>query len=487
MAINFLLQPQVIAPVYNPIIAAFSASTSATTQAGFNYVVKIKDANTNEILNTKRLPPNPDGVGVFDISRLLQTKVENNINENLLGVAKNTKNNFEYKLEYGSESFAEWQFQGIANINGKLALGNTGSTPWNVGDYIAVKNNIIYDGIYQVISATTVFGANYLITNKSFISFAYPSGSTFNANGNKTYVSGSTSSNYIAFNSALTLNNWRNYTPITYELTQANQGKFLTSLPHNADLNTMYQIELDQQCVVGGYAPLLVQAPDIIIKTYTKNNTLIGSYKIAGISEKNFLTFGVGTRNIANASSTTIIGPPTIFNDDVDWYKVYTINSSGYTTSVDLNFKIKKECSKHEKVNIVFCDSFGSYIPFSFNYGSKRTININRKNVSRLIGKFNTNTNQYSIQSTEREKSVIASTYSETVTVNSGWITDNESEYLKQLFISNDAYILDEHGIWTAINITNTSYEPKTTAKERLINIQLTYTYAVSESAQASI
>lgn len=496
MAVSILLQPQFIAPVYNPIVVVFSGTSN--TLSGFNYVVKIKDSKTNQILNTKKLPPDLNGIGVFTIDRLLQTKIENVIQPQLIGIVKSTKNNFNYYLDLSTEYYKSWKFDGyfqdvfLPKYSAFTSVWGYTVPPWNVGDMVRIQGNSTnVDGVYEVLTATTFFTGYQVVFNKKFTPSTVSTGVTFLSNNLKVTETGATTGSYTAFNGALSTKEYRDYTPFSYTLNEFYQGRFLSTLPNTDNLDEMYQIELDSECVVGGFATKSVgNNPNLIVNTYSKSNANVGRYKINSSStgDTEFLQFGVGTLNITDAPTNVIFGNATVFNDDVYYYSVKTQNQSNFDTSRPLYFKIKSECSKHPKWKIIFADSMGAYIPFNFNFGSKRTVNINRKQVGRLIGKYDPGTSTYQIATNEREKATIASNYLETVTVNSGWITENESEFLKQLFITNDAYLVeDETYNWIAISITNTSYDFKTTVKDRLFNISLTFTYSVSDSSQASI
>mgnify|MGYP006313340121 FL=1 len=250
MTNNLILSPKIIAPVYNPIVAVLSATTSAATANGFSYVLKIKDASTNAVLNTKRLPADPKGLGVFDISRLLQTKVVNNIQPQLYNIQKNTVNNYEYKLEYGSEHYNNWKFDNIGVISNNIYSGYTNlissatTNSYAPGDYITINDNsTYYNGSHMVLSAFTFFGLYFTYINKKYQPPTVLTGNTVNSNGSKNYQSGGTSSNYIAFNSALKFDIYQSYLAESYFLDTTYIGRFLTSLPYTTDPNEMYSIE----------------------------------------------------------------------------------------------------------------------------------------------------------------------------------------------------------------------------------------------------
>ncbi len=62
----------------------------------------------------------------------------------------------------------------------------------------------------------------------------------------------------------------------------------------------------------------------------------------------------------------------------------------------------------------------------------------------------------------------------DTITINSDWITEDESIWLEQLVTSPDVYIYDGSNL-VAVNITNANYETKYEASQQLFNLGVCY------------
>jgi hypothetical protein len=71
----------------------------------------------------------------------------------------------------------------------------------------------------------------------------------------------------------------------------------------------------------------------------------------------------------------------------------------------------------------------------------------------------------------------------DTITINSDWITEDESIWLEQLVTSPDVYIYDGSNL-VAVNITNANYETKYEASQQLFNLVISFTYSQNRKRQ---
>lgn len=71
----------------------------------------------------------------------------------------------------------------------------------------------------------------------------------------------------------------------------------------------------------------------------------------------------------------------------------------------------------------------------------------------------------------------------DTITINSDWITEAESEWLEQLVTSPDVYIYEGANL-VSVNITNANYETKYVASQQLFNLVISFTYSQNRKRQ---
>ena len=93
-----------------------------------------------------------------------------------------------------------------------------------------------------------------------------------------------------------------------------------------------------------------------------------------------------------------------------------------------------------------------------------------------------------------RGQNILSISSNDIFLLNSDWITEDEYGFLEQLVTSPQVYIFHEtytlsdntilRGVNIPIIITDTSYEHKTTLRDRLFNLQLNYKLAYDGNLQ---
>ena len=111
MAITIHKQAQQLQPVYNEIIYVISSTLSS--QENFNFIGIIKVDGV--ALASITFPVNPEGYGVFDIHKHLQTLVTNDFNPEDQGFVEAINSYVNYDVELYESFRPNWEF--IATIN----------------------------------------------------------------------------------------------------------------------------------------------------------------------------------------------------------------------------------------------------------------------------------------------------------------------------------------------------------------------------------
>jgi len=84
-----------------------------------------------------------------------------------------------------------------------------------------------------------------------------------------------------------------------------------------------------------------------------------------------------------------------------------------------------------------------------------------------------------------RGQAILSSNVNETFVLNSDWITQDDYAFLNQLITSPEVYIYDDTtGNNTPIIITDNSYVFKTTFRDKLFNLTISYKYAFDTNLQ---
>ena len=179
------------------------------------------------------------------------------------------------------------------------------------------------------------------------------------------------------------------------------------------------------------------------------------------------------TRAGKYAQDTLIAGGISI----IDTYKVELL---GVTSNVlaSRTFKLNTECSQYPTVRLHWMNKLGGFDSFNFNKNQINAMEIERKQFKAPlpIG--------YSKQ--DRLKTNYNTTINDRISINSDWITEEESILLEELATSPVIYLERTPTDFVSVNITNTSYEIKNFLTDRrLFNVSFDIEYTYSRYRQS--
>lgn len=467
--------PQELSPAYNPIITVVDSNNKNETDFAFVFDVYSGCSTTNRVGRFKILA-NPDGYGVFDAHRALETLVYADIFTNLTGSSQAVNSFDKFNIQIGEEFQYVWNFTDNIAQPGNL-LGFTGSTPHykSVGDSILVTQNTTgatnpsYDGVHIV---TSILDDYALVTDQQFgVSTPAEAGTIIYSDYRKTLFTGLTASTctYVT-NSAISHQDFRNYDYHEFNLDAVDQGRFLTNVPDN------YRFALNSQAYVNAFATGATNIDKLVIKTDAGSTFRIdlGSY--------NYHSIGVGPYNLNNA--TLLQGTQPVLTTANKTYSAYTENSSSAITSEVLVFDIYEKCTPYDQYQLIFIDRLGSFVSFNFDLASTETINIDRKEFKKITGSYNPTSNSWGYNSYDRGRTIMGVTETKSYSLTSNWVTEDEAAYLKELFTSPEVYHIDSSGVWLPVIIKDSSYVIKQRVKDKIFNITLQFEYAQRDEIQ---
>ena len=201
-----------------------------------------------------------------------------------------------------------------------------------------------------------------------------------------------------------------------------------------------------------------------------------------GDSNNKLQFVGVGTGNLVGSGETL----PTNW----DYYTVIAKDQGNNVISDTYNFyKQEEDCKEYETIRLTWLNKFGVWDYYNFTKKSVRTFNTKRKSYTQITGTWNES--KFRINGHTGGKKTYNSSISETIKLNTDYITEAEAIWLEELFISNDVYILEERSTDSTslgymrkyiqpATITNSTHTRKTKANDKLIqytfNLQTTKT-----------
>jgi len=143
-----------------------------------------------------------------------------------------------------------------------------------------------------------------------------------------------------------------------------------------------------------------------------------------------------------------------------------TFNPSGDT----VNYVIEDECRYIPK-QVVFKNKYGLYECMTLFKKNNETLNVTSDDFTNAY----ISAGAYSTTAHQRQRINIQGT--ETISVQSGYVSEQENNLYKEALLSDKIYFYED-GTLTPVNIKSSSLEFKTRVNDRLVNYQVDFEYA---------
>ena len=474
MSVSLVGNPSNLTPVYNPVFFYFD-STNKNLQ-GFRYIVEIWNSDTNTFIDEQfEAPRIGDGYGVANIGRILKTQLEGDLELSSTTVIHANDSYINYELRIGESYIANpWEYSDYEfytnsastfNAYTQLRNFNTATThTYVVGDQINVVQSDggalkpLLSGLQTIVEVPN----NYtIVINIPFFTIgagATVSGSTTYAdkrkinNRNLLYVTGNT-----AFNGAVAHIEFPSWNPSAYTVSTNFVGDFLTTSP------TIYTILEDSSVYLNAYSSGMSQ---VQYAYYENSNGDIFAQSLSAVT--NSLT-GHSIIQIAaadNANPTIVIsGSTTLIKTNTEWIEVSLTDASFNKISQTRRYNINRMCRIND-YEIMFKDRLGSYLVFPAILRATINNNVQRGTYKSYLGDLSGG--KWTYNSKDRGEKVFNVDVDESYSLNTPFMTADESLYFKELISSSDVYIKLNGEYWAA-NIVDGSVELKTPQNNRLI------------------
>jgi hypothetical protein len=490
MSIIIRTQPPLLTPVYNPMIIACDSTNQ--TQESFSFVADIKARGTT--VTRMKVPVNPQGYGVFDIQRHIENSVsfDFNPNQNYFSVA--TQSMATYSVSFSEEYRYFFNFYDntflpggkvgfvsfiqtspldnipLLSVDQQIVVEQTDTTPTNpsyngIATITGITYSNAYDGNDRWLIETDV---NYGVSSP------VEGGKISLANFELTTVGVTASiTEQDAFNGVLSFLDEQTWDYTDYMATSTSPyGEFLTNTPDG------YELDINDRMWLNLYQRTNSSTNFLYIQTNNGTYSVTNTFNTpATIDQQRLLRVGVGPYQLTNATASisVISGTLPIITSTTKEISIYTKNAGGFQTIATKTFKIKDKCSKYEKIQLVFLDKLGSFIPFTFELVNKHNLSITRAEYQQHYGQYAPASNNWKYNTWDRGKKSLDTQVVESYTINSNWVNQSTSDYLMELFTSPEVYWIKENGTTIAISITSNQTERKQTINDQIINYQLTF------------
>ena len=283
-----------------------------------------------------------------------------------------------------------------------------------------------------------------------------------------------------SFNGALSFQDFRNWDPFYYEMsnTSSDTTKFLIDNSNTLDVSLEDRVWVNNFMNTTYFRGLKIETDNGVF-------TVEQTFNPTG---QHFINQNkIGPKDILESSDTflTVSGSLPIVDLNTTLIKVTPLDAL-LTTAVGetITLNVKDYCSKHEAIRFFYMDKLGSYLPVTFNKVSKKNITNTRNNYRQNYGSYDSTSNSWGYTTYDRGTTNYNINTKEVITCTSDWMTEDQSKIVIGLLNSPNVYIQSSIGEYIAVNITTNTFEDKKTVNEKLINYTISFEHANTNTNQ---
>lgn len=380
-----------------------------------------------------------------------------------------------------SNNAAQTNFKYIADvvINGvsrrlKLSPNPTyGSVAFNVG-------RIVESFVHSDISKTT-YGFQQNLN--SYVPYTVEFGEEYGpSSGTTIYPALTISAEKYAYNGEFDFLSFQDYDDAEFVLNTSTAASLLTNIPSTISIRDSEDAWLHFMTDTSGTIKEAQISLTLTDGTPGGFKTVPNPFQACTSTNDKFIRFGCGTRNLNLIPSSGVTGGQPIISASIGSYAVEFLSYSGATIASKV-FNITNTCTKNTVYRFHFLNELGGFDSFSFIRGSNKKVDIKRDKYKKVIGGL-TSATTYGYSKSDRGDNQYNTSLKDTIKVKSDWISEAYSTWLEELVTSPEVYLDDPtHGL-VAVTITNSSYDFKQTAQDKLFNLEIDFEYSFNRYRQ---
>jgi hypothetical protein len=134
------------------------------------------------------------------------------------------------------------------------------------------------------------------------------------------------------------------------------------------------------------------------------------------------------------------------------------------------------DCNDFDNIQVSWLNSLGGHDYFDFQKRNDNSISVERKTYKQLDASWNSDV--LTANSYDRGERVYSQSVTEEYTANTRYLTDEESQYLKNLYLSPDVRVKLSGGEWQPVVLTSNTWTEKTFRKDRLFQHTISFRLA---------
>jgi hypothetical protein len=386
----------------------FTVSSNSSSAAQFQYIANLSLSGSATTLQTIKQQPNPYSYGVFDLGQIIVNYVDSDNNWKAAPFSTASEAGKRFQVKFGEEyassiSGAAIQYTGVGAVTGSPA----------------------------VTASSYIYIANGLVDPYDKVNWNFPSASYFTASAVSTTT---TFSKQHALTNA----------PLTQSI---QDGEYAT-------------ISL----INGNFTDSTSSAQDIYVvqvTVYNSANSQIDQYDLANLVSNGGGPRANGTQvwsDVATSQSagtqlvTVGIGPQNLSDDGnplASSWAYYTVQAYGQKSAGVVNTSGSYAALRYEKqgaqcgydgVRFAWKNEFGVWDYYTFTLQTDKLTSIQREQFTQTFVDYSTSTSTVAYNKERRGIKQFYNELTQRLIVNSNWLTQDEADWLKELFFSANVF-----------------------------------------------
>lgn len=275
----------------------------------------------------------------------------------------------------------------------------------------------------------------------------------------------------VVFNGALQYVDFVDYDSVNYLDTT-----FLTNAPRTQTTDLYgtgaLHLMLDSATTLTNYT-IETYLAGVLQNTYT-----VDTFPAA--KEMYLFASGVDAINNIDPANFTVAPTQPILTNAIDRYDITANLSTGATET--FVFNIVERCEEEQSKRLHFLNRLGGYDYFDFTLAWRENYQVERKQLVQKPNRLDSG-GGITYSKKDRARRSYCVTEKTICSLTSNWITQAQSEWLKEIISSPDVYI-EENGELIAVNVLDSSYEPKKEQYDQLFNLELQVEFSIDNGSQ---
>ena len=382
-----------------------------------------------------------------------------------------------YKVQSSNSSNQLFKYIYDFSVDGNIVFRSTNAPAPDGYGYIDVSRVIESYVTNDLSSSFTENGSPSVGLDNNYIEFKLVFGEQYYNGSTLTYSGLTTGTTIYPFAAALEYKDVPSYDWNDYNMSGSTDDLFLTHMPRTSYVTATQRQYLTflrnaiLTAVTGSFKVITYTSADITKYEYyinINNNSLDNGGRMLRIPTGWYGWGQIDEMYVSGPDASSWSGR---YSTDIVKWTICLCDENGNNTSEIFTYILKDDKCRYTPKEIYFKNRLGAVETFVFQLVSSKKQSSSKSNYQN-----NNPYNQIGYSNSDRVSTNLSITSKETFTALSDWITEEESEWLKELFTSNLVWIKEGTSL-IPINILSNNYDIYTKEQKNLFNVAIEYEY----------